>query len=188
MVSSVQLPLSLRISPNAPDERRFQHLFRDNVQFVGRCLLRFGVHRDDVEDVAQQVFMIIHQKIDVIEVGKERAFAGGVAARVASHYRRSESRPVRKTAQLFAEQTEGESRTPEEELIQSRARIALEQILEEMSEPLRQVFVLYELEQLGTAEIAEFLAVPRGTIASRLRLAREHFLRRTHQQKGDEHD
>jgi RNA polymerase sigma-70 factor (ECF subfamily) len=40
---------------------------------------------------------------------------------------------------------------------------------------LRAVFVLYELEQLTSAEIAELLQIPPGTVASRLRRARESF-------------
>jgi RNA polymerase sigma-70 factor (ECF subfamily) len=40
---------------------------------------------------------------------------------------------------------------------------------------LRAVFTLYELEELKMNEIAELLGVPAGTVASRLRRAREHF-------------
>ncbi|MFT3771354.1 MAG: sigma factor-like helix-turn-helix DNA-binding protein [Minicystis sp.] len=40
---------------------------------------------------------------------------------------------------------------------------------------LRAVFVLFELEQATMAEIAAMLDLPPGTVASRLRRAREHF-------------
>jgi RNA polymerase sigma-70 factor (ECF subfamily) len=40
---------------------------------------------------------------------------------------------------------------------------------------LRQVFVLFELEELTTAEISSVLNVPKGTASSRLRRAREVF-------------
>ena len=39
------------------------------------------------------------------------------------------------------------------------------------------LFVLFELEELSSAEIAEVLALPIGTVASRLRRAREEFQR-----------
>lgn len=44
-----------------------------------------------------------------------------------------------------------------------------------MPEEQRDTFVLYELEQLTLAEIAEIGRVPLGTVASRLRRARAHF-------------
>ena len=44
-----------------------------------------------------------------------------------------------------------------------------------MDESLRAVFVLYEIEEMNLGEIARFLRVPRGTVASRLRRARAQF-------------
>jgi RNA polymerase sigma-70 factor (ECF subfamily) len=40
---------------------------------------------------------------------------------------------------------------------------------------LRSVFVLFEIEELSTQEIAVLLGIPTGTAASRLRRAREEF-------------
>jgi RNA polymerase sigma-70 factor (ECF subfamily) len=37
------------------------------------------------------------------------------------------------------------------------------------------VFVLFELEELSTAEISTTLEIPMGTVSSRLRRAREEF-------------
>ena len=61
------------------------------------------------------------------------------------------------------------------ELDRARARVLLDAILNAMPEELRTVFVLFELEQLGTPQIAELLGLPRGTVASRMRRAREDF-------------
>ena len=51
----------------------------------------------------------------------------------------------------------------------------IDAILERMEESLRTVFVLHEIEELTMAEISETLQVPAGTVASRLRRAREQF-------------
>jgi RNA polymerase sigma-70 factor (ECF subfamily) len=40
---------------------------------------------------------------------------------------------------------------------------------------LRTVFVLFELEEMTASEIAQTLDIPPGTVASRLRRAREIF-------------
>ncbi|MGC4070580.1 MAG: sigma factor-like helix-turn-helix DNA-binding protein [Polyangiaceae bacterium] len=46
-----------------------------------------------------------------------------------------------------------------------------------MPEELRAVFALYELEEVTMAKIAQLLDIPPGTVASRLRRAREWFTR-----------
>jgi RNA polymerase sigma-70 factor (ECF subfamily) len=43
---------------------------------------------------------------------------------------------------------------------------------------LRTVFVLHEFEELNMSEIASVLEIPRGTVASRLRRARQEFRER----------
>jgi RNA polymerase sigma-70 factor (ECF subfamily) len=63
----------------------------------------------------------------------------------------------------------------EDRIDHARARAALEAILDAMPLDLRTVFVLYELEQVTMAEIATILELPAGTVASRLRRAREQF-------------
>ena len=61
-------------------------------------------------------------------------------------------------------------------LDRARARALLDEILEAMPLELRAVFTLFELEQLTMAQIAPLLGVPQGTVASRLRRAREVFV------------
>ena len=61
-----------------------------------------------------------------------------------------------------------------EELAQRReARHLLDRVLDALPEDMRAVFVLFELEELSLEQIASLLNVPRGTVASRLRRARE---------------
>lgn len=168
-----------------PEDVRFRATFDANLQFVGRCLLRFGVRPADVEDATQQVFLVVSQKLSTIWPGKERAFAGAVAARVASHFRRSQAQVLRNAGPLEADVLLDPSPTPEDAAQTKRARARLDAILDEMSPLLREVFVLFELEGLSTPEIAEFLEIPRGTAASRLRLAREHFVKRCTELSGE---
>lgn len=66
---------------------------------------------------------------------------------------------------------------PEHLLEQRRARQTLDAILAAVTLDLRAAFVLFEIEGLSQPEIAEALGVPLGTVASRLRRAREEFTR-----------
>jgi RNA polymerase sigma-70 factor (ECF subfamily) len=56
-----------------------------------------------------------------------------------------------------------------------RARALLDEIIDGMPLELRVVFILSEIEQMTAASIAELEGIPPGTVASRLRRAREVF-------------
>ena len=81
----------------------------------------------------------------------------------------------------------GDSPTQEELSDQLRARLLLDRILSEMTAELREVFVLFELEELAVAEVAELLSIPIGTVGSRLRRAREEFHERARRLKSGVH-
>nr|PZN27172.1 MAG: sigma-70 family RNA polymerase sigma factor [Pseudomonadota bacterium] len=151
----------------------FAKLVSDNLDFVWRCLRRFGVRPADVDDAAQQVFLIANEKLASIRPGSERSFLVGVATRVASHSRRATQR--REAAQQRLSGYPPQSPDPEALARQAEARDLLDRVLDKMSSELRSVFVLFELEELTIDEVANLLGLPRGTVATRLRRARMVF-------------
>lgn len=158
----------------AADPARLRSLVTDHFEFVWRSLVRLGVPRPDAEDALQQVFLVASGKLGAIPSGHERAFLFGTALRLASRARRTHRR---RREVLDGEPIEQLDPGPsvEDRLDRARARAVLETILDAMPLELRTVFVLYELEQVTMAEIAAILELPAGTVASRLRRAREHF-------------
>jgi RNA polymerase sigma-70 factor (ECF subfamily) len=156
------------------DPARLRALVTDHFAFVWRSLIRLGVPRADAEDALQQVFLVASRKIGEIAPGRERAFLFGTAFRIASRARRT----VQRRREVL-DDAPAEQRDPgpgADELVdRARARAELEAILDDMPIDLRAVFVLFELEQATTAEIAAILDLPPGTVASRLRRAREAF-------------
>ena len=151
-----------------------RQLVTEHLDFVWRSLRRFGVPAADVDDATQQVFLIANEKLSRINPGSERSFLVGVATRVASHVRRSYHR--REAAELRLSVNPLEATPNPEELTQRlEARALLDQVLDGMPEELRAVFVLFELEELSIDQTASLLILPRGTVATRLRRAREVF-------------
>jgi RNA polymerase sigma-70 factor (ECF subfamily) len=131
-----------------------------------------GVPAHTVDDATQQVFLIAAERLDDIREHSERSFAFGTALRVAQSFRRrSQREPLGAEGDRNASPLPG----PEELSDQRRARETLNRLLEEMPLELRSVFILFELEGLTSPEIAELVSVPLGTVASRLRRARERF-------------
>ncbi|MDI4655703.1 sigma-70 family RNA polymerase sigma factor [Xanthobacter autotrophicus] len=66
--------------------------------------------------------------------------------------------------------------TPESLLLRSTEAEAVRALLEHLPEPLREVLVLRELDELSYREIAEVAGVPVGTVMSRLSRARRLFV------------
>lgn len=147
-----------------------------HLDFVWRSLRRLGVPEAAVDDAAQQVWIVVANRLGDIEPERERSFLFGTALRVASDVRRSLS--ARREVPELEHRPPVDARPLADELVDKRqARALLDEILEELPLPLRAVFVLYELEEMSVSEMANLLLLPRGTVASRLRRARAEFER-----------
>jgi RNA polymerase sigma-70 factor (ECF subfamily) len=161
----------------AVDSReRLEHAIRNDYRLIWRLLRRLGVPADAVDDAAQEVFLVVAERLADIRENSERSFAFGTAIRVAHSARRRRAREVAGAEDEGVESTvRSPLPGPDELSDQKRARELLNEVLDSMSFELRTVFILFELEGLRSPEIAELVGVPLGTVASRLRRARESF-------------
>jgi len=161
--------------PTMTDAERLTAMFTAHFDFVWRSLRRLGVPDGGVDDAAQEVFVVAQRKLRVIEAGKEKAFLFGTAVRVAADARRARGRRRETPSETDVSPDLG---APADELVDhKRARELLDRVVAALPDDARPVFVLYELEGMTMAEIATCLAIPPGTVASRLRRAREAFER-----------
>jgi RNA polymerase sigma-70 factor (ECF subfamily) len=158
----------------AAAQLRLRALVERHFDGIHSALRRLGVPPAELDDCAQQVFVIASRKLTAIEPGREKAFLLRTAVNVASHARRTQRRR-REEPEEGAERQLDPGPSPDEALEQKRLRALLDEALAAMPDELRTVFVLFELEELSTSEIAAVLALPAGTVASRLRRARETF-------------
>lgn len=155
---------------------REQQLVREHMPAIWRFLRRLGFAPADAEDATQEIFVVAVGKLDQIEPGRERNFLFGIAVRFSLRHRRSQTQRAAKTVSGVDLDSYGSNAPEADELLDQRgARALLEKTMSEMPPDLRTTFALYELEEMTTAEIASLMDVPLGTVASRLRRAREVF-------------
>ncbi len=156
-------------------EARLRQMVDAHFDFVWRSLRGLGVPAATADDSAQQVFWIAAQKLEVIVAGSERSFLFATARGIAANVRRgrARSREVQDEAALAVQ--EDAKPNPEQLVASAEARALLDTFLEALPEDLRTVFVLFELEGMSMVDMAEVLGLPPGTVASRLRRARESF-------------
>jgi len=164
----------LRALPAPTGEMRLRQMLQEHGDFVFRSLRRLGVPPAAADDATQQVWIVVARKLQAIEPSRERSFLFGTAMRVASEERRARGRR-RESFDAIDVDALPASGTPDEALEQVRARAFLDAALAELPIDQRAVFVLFEIEEMSTPEIAALLEIPLGTAASRLRRARESF-------------
>ena len=156
-------------------QERLAVLLRTHFHAVWRAVRRFGVPSGSAEDAAQEVFIVLASKLDDVQEGKERQYLYAVAARVAANARRSSIHRHENPGDEPVFDATSPLPDAERLLAQKRRRELLDRILDTLTQDLRTAFVLFELEDLSVPEIAEVLQIPTGTVASRLRRAREQF-------------
>jgi RNA polymerase sigma-70 factor (ECF subfamily) len=172
--ASTRAPASAR-APSRPGQHgvTFAEVFAAHAGYVLGLLGRLGVASADVEDVAQDVFVVIHQKLPEF-AGRSslKTWVCGICLRKASDYRR---RAHRRRERLAADPAERERAAgdPEDATLQREDVQLLQAALAALPEPLLQVFVLYELEELPMADVARAVGCPRFTGYTRLRAARQ---------------
>lgn len=156
------------------DDRRLREAVASHFDVVWRTLRRMGLEAADAEDVTQEAFLVLSRRLAEVFPGRERAYLFASALRIAATRRRGRERERRRIE--GAPLPCGEPLPDPDTALQERgARELLDQTLANLEPPLRSVFVLFELEDMTLAEIAEMLQIPAGTAASRLRRARELF-------------
>lgn len=151
---------------------RLERMFRDHHEFIWRLLRRLGLGPDVAADMTQQVYLVAAERLADIRPESERAFLFGTALRLSRTLLRRQRR-CQLEDDMDLHQSQGSR--PEELTEHHRAVALMDRILSKMDTDLVTVFVLFELEELSTAKIASLLQIPLGTVASRLRRAREAF-------------
>lgn len=183
------MPLATLTTPQAAGQRAEQddggaleRAAREHFQFIWRCLRRLGVQPDHaVDDAAQRVFEIATKKRAQIATGNQRAFLFKTAVLVAAEERRRRRRAGRESLdEEVVLEAAAKGPEPDEALEATRWRTRLDEVMNALDADLRAVFMLYEFERLSSPEIAELLELPLGTVASRLRRAREEFQAAAH--------
>jgi len=149
--------------------------------FVWRSVRRLGVEEAAVDDVVQEIFMVVHRRLADFESRSSlKTWIFGIALRVVRDHRRTLKRK-RLDASARADVTDLDSiadareTSPHEAMAKAQAVKVLHDLLDELEDEKREVFVLAELEQMSAPQIAEAIGQNVNTVYSRLRAARVAF-------------
>ncbi len=147
-------------------------MFRSHHELIWRTLRRLGLSPDAAADLTQQAYLIAAERLSDIRPGCERAYLFSTAVRLAkTAFRRN------KRCELDADMDLRSDPRRQAEKVTERCSAVemMDRILMQTHPDLVTVFVLFEIEGLSAPEISELVDIPVGTVASRLRRAREAF-------------
>ena len=157
---------------SADDRQRLTELYVAHHQVIWRTLRRLGFTAEAAADYTQQAYLIALERLDRIYEGSEKAFLFSTAI----YFGRTAARKERRLE--LSDEVDSGSDSGSAASIMDQRQVALqllERVLGQMPEDLVTVFSLYEIEGLSSPEIAAILEIPLGTVASRLRRARQEF-------------
>lgn len=144
--------------------------FRVEFEYVQRTLRRLGTDRSEVDDLAQEVFLVLHRRWAEYDQSRPlRPYLFGVAVRIALANQRKRLREVAFGNIELCDEGPG----PEEVLSDKETRTLLQAALRRIPLPRRTVLVMHELDRVPVTEVAATLSIPLFTVYSRLRKARE---------------
>jgi RNA polymerase sigma-70 factor, ECF subfamily len=153
-------------------ETNFKQLFEEHSGFVWRVLRRHGVPEREIEDACQEVFLVVHRRLSEFEGRSSlRTWIYGIAVRVGLGLRRKAF--IRRELLVTVPDEQVSPFDMADEYARQEAQVWLKNALAELPRPKREVFVLYELEEMTIAETAAALGVPENTALYRLYGARK---------------
>jgi RNA polymerase sigma-70 factor (ECF subfamily) len=158
------------VAVNAELEREFEARLVESSTLAFRVAFSVLRHRQDAEEVAQEAFVTAYRRFSQLrDRDRFRAWLVRMTWRLAIDRRRADRR------RDVREQTHETASSPDaaDDLL---ARARAEQLwnaIDALPEKLRVVIVLANMEEHDVAEVARLLALPIGTVKSRLFLARQ---------------
>ncbi len=163
----------------------FSDLFAEHYDFVWRSARRLGVAIGELDDVVQDTFIIVMNKLNAanpIPVAALRSWIYMIVRNVAANHRRGVAKKNQRSDDtLAADMIAAHAPSPESAYVTNEAVSSVDKWLQELRDEEREAFVLVRLEDFTAEEAASMLGVPANTIASRVRTAKVHLQRRYEQ-------
>ena len=164
----------------AGDERAFGELLERHETPVLRVLRLLGVPASDREDLAQDVFLRAFRYLASYRAGRSfSAWLYRIAVNVTHDWRRERATrgPEGAGWSVAAEAAIDPAPLPDQGSQPTALRRRLEAALGALSERERAVFVLCEIEELSTLDVARALGITRITVRRHLGQARRRLTR-----------
>ena len=164
----------------------FESIFRSELPYVLATLRRLGARSADIEDLAHDVFVVVHRRLGDYDTTRPlRPWLVGIAVRIAADDRRLARRRWEREDDGAVERATASGHSPEQQALAAERRAMALVGLDALDLEKRAVLVLHDIDGEPVTEIAHALGIPVNTAYSRLRLARERFREAIRRAQGE---
>lgn len=145
----------------------------EQIDYVARTLARLGVHACDLEDLTQEVLIVALRRAEIFDPSRRlEPWLFGIARNVARDFRRlARHRVEARDPDAVALRVDAGG-SPADLTAQRRRVHALRAAIAGLEDPLQELVVLHDLEELPMADVAASLGIPIDTAYARLRRGR----------------
>lgn len=170
------------------EEAAFAELYRRYDKQLLNYIYRMTGDRERAEDLVQETFVRVYRHLGRFDASRRfSSWVYAIAGNLAKNELRNRARRAEFTASALSGEAAGSddgawpleaedpSPRPDERFRRQVLRQKVEEAVHQLSERLRIVFVLRELQGKSYEDIAEIAELPVGTVKSRLHRARAEF-------------
>ena len=152
----------------------FDSLYAEHFDFVWRNLRRLGVAESSLRDAAQEVFLVVHQRLgEFVPRGTLRSWLYSILRRVAATQKRRLGSKFLGATKEVDEIADEVQLSPESHAVRGQSLQLLLELLDGLDCDKRDALVLVDLEEMSVPEACMALDVNPNTLYSRLRAARQ---------------
>lgn len=166
---------SLRRDDLLEREREFAAIVDRQAQFMFRVAYSLLRNAHDAEDAVQEAFLKLYRGEAWRRMEDERAFLARTVWRLALDCIRKTGGQMQDVAEM---ELAGRERSPEGLAAEEDERALLRQLIDALPGELRQPLLLSAVEEMTSREIAAAMAIPEGTVRTRLMRARAELKKR----------
>lgn len=163
------------------------------IEEYGKDIYSFCVYltgnKHEADDLYQQIFLIAIEKNDIRIDNNPKSYLLSIAVNVWNNkkrkflWRRNKAEIVHYDKDIM-EQMTGESDTPEDEFIKREELIKVRKLVYELPDKMKIVVLMYYVEDMSIEEISNTLAIPAGTVKSRLHQSKKKLKERLSTNEG----
>lgn len=148
-------------------------IYDAHFDYVWHTLRRLGIRHEDCEDLAHDVFLVVHRRAkDFDNERPMKPWLFGISYRVVADFRRL----AKHSREVFSDAEHLDERPDAEATLEQKRKLALcDRALAKIDLERRAVLVLHDIDGEPVPQVAEALGIPLNTAYSRLRVAREEF-------------